>query len=198
MTDGKKLDAADLDILFREARTYNGWQDKNVPDELIKQIYDVMKWGPTSANCCPMRVVFVRSDEAKQKLKPLLAKGNQDKTMEAPVVALFAVDRKFFKNAPKLAPHVNVEAWYGGKDEANKETAALNGTLQGAYFMLAARALGLDCGPMTGADMNGLKDAFFPDLDGEVKFVCSLGYGRPETLYPRAQRLDFDEACTVA
>lgn len=114
--------------------------------------------------------------------------------MEAPVVALFAVDRKFFNNAPKLAPHVNVEAWYGGKDEANKETAALNGTLQAAYFILAARSLGLDCGPMTGADMGGLKDEFFPGLDGEVKLICSLGYGRPETLYPRAQRLDFDEA----
>lgn len=197
MTDGNKLDDTGLDILFREARTYNGWQDRDVPDTLIQQIYDVMKWGPTSANCCPLRIVFVRTEEAKQKLKPLLDKGNQEKTMEAPVVALFAMDRKFYKNAPKLAPHVNVEAWYGGKDEANKETANVNGTLQGAYFMLAARALGLDCGPMSGINKQGIKDAFFPDLDGEVKWICSLGYGRPETLYPRAQRLDFDEACTV-
>lgn len=194
MADGNTLDDGALDILFREARTYNGWQAKDVSEELVKRVYDLMKWGPTSANCCPLRIVFVKSEEGKAKLKPLLAKGNQDKTMEAPVVALFAVDRKFFNNAPKLAPHVNVEAWYGGKDEANKETAALNGTLQGAYFLLAARSLGLDCGPMTGADLNGLKDAFFPDLDGEVKFICSLGYGKPETLYPRAQRLDFDEA----
>jgi len=194
MTDGKTLDSGALDTLFRDARTYNGWQAKDVSEELVKRVYDLMKWGPTSANCCPLRVVFVRSEEAKAKLKPLLAKGNQDKTMEAPVVALFAVDHKFYKNAPKLAPHVDVEAWYGGKDEANKETAALNGTLQIAYFMLAARSLGLDCGPMTGADMAGLKDAFFPDLDGAVKMVCSLGYGRPETLHPRAQRLDFDEA----
>jgi 3-hydroxypropanoate dehydrogenase len=117
--------------------------------------------------------------------------------MEAPVVALFAMDRKFFKYAPKLAPHVNVEAWYGGKDEANKETANVNGTLQSAYFMLAARALGIDCGPMSGVNKQGIKDAFFPDLDGEVKFICSLGYGRPETPYPRAHRLNFDEACTV-
>lgn len=197
MTHGKALDGAALDILFREARTYNGWQDKDVPDTLIKQIYDTMKWGPTSANCCPLRIVFVRSKEAKERLKPLLDKGNQDKTMEAPVIALFAMDRKFFKYASKLAPHIDVEKWYGGKDEANKETAAVNGTLQAAYFMLSARAHGLDCGPMSGVDKAGVKDAFFPDLDGEVKFVCSLGYGRPETLYPRAQRLDFAEACGV-
>ena len=197
MTNGQMLDDKALDILFREARTYNGWQDKDVPDALVRQIFDTMKWGPTSANCCPLRIVFVRTDEAKQKLKPLLDKGNQDKTMEAPVVALFAMDRKFFKYAPKLAPHVNVESWYVGKDEANKETAAVNGTLQAAYFMLAARALGLDCGPMSGVNKQGVKDAFFPDLDGEVKFVCSLGYGRPETLYPRAKRLDFEEACKI-
>lgn len=197
MADGKPLDDQALDKLFRTARTFNGWQDKDVPDELVHQIYDLMKWGPTSANCCPLRIVFVRTKEAKEKLKPLLAKGNQDKTMEAPVVALFAMDRKFFKYAGKLAPHVNVEAWYGGKDEANKETANLNGTLQAGYFLLAARALGLDCGPMSGINAAGIKDAFFPDLDGEVKFVCSLGFGRPETLYPRAQRLDFDEAAKI-
>lgn len=194
---GNKLDTEALNTLFFEARTYNGWQDKDVPDSLLREIHDTMRWGPTSANCCPLRIVFVRTKEAKEKLKPLLDKGNQDKTMEAPVVALFAMDRKFFKYAPKLAPHVNVEAWYGGKDEANKETANVNGTLQGAYFMLAARALGLDCGPMSGIKKQEIKDAFFPDLDGEVKWICSLGYGRPETLYPRAQRLDFEEACTI-
>ncbi len=195
MTDGKKLDDNALDILFRTARTYNGWQGKDVPESLVQQIYDVMKWGPTSANCCPLRIVFVRSEEAKQKLKPLLDKGNQDKTMEAPVVALFAMDRKFYLNAHKLAPRIDINSWYVGKAEANKETAALNGTLQAAYFMLAARSLGLDCGPMSGIDRQGIKDAFFPDLDGEVKFVCSIGYGNPDKVYPRAQRLDFDEAC---
>jgi len=197
MTDGYKLDQAALDALFFNARTFNGWQDKDVPDDMVKQIFDTMKWGPTSANCSPLRIVFVRTEEAKEKLKPLLDKGNQDKTMEAPVVALFAMDRQFYKYASKLAPHINVEKWYGGKEEANKETAALNGTLQAGYFLLAARALGLDCGPMSGINRQGIKDAFFPDLDGEVKFVCSLGYGRPETLYPRAQRLDFDEACKI-
>ncbi len=197
MTDGYKLDQAALDALFFKARTFNGWQDKDVPDDMVKQIFDTMKWGPTSANCCPLRIVFVRTKEAKEKLKPLLDKGNQDKTMEAPVVALFAMDRQFYKYAGKLAPRIDVEKWYGGKEEANKETAALNGTLQAGYFLLAARALGLDCGPMSGINRQGIKDAFFPDLDGEVKFVCSLGYGRPETLYPRAERLNFDEACKI-
>lgn len=197
MASDRALDQKAFDTLFTEARTYNGWQEKDVPDSLLHEIYDLMKWGPTSANCSPLRVVFVRTKEQKEKLKPLLMKGNQEKTMEAPVVALFAVDRKFFKNAGKLAPHVNVEAWYGGKDEENKETASVNGTLQMAYFMLAARAKGIDCGPMSGVNKQGIKDAFFADLDGEVKFVCSLGYGRAETLYPRAARLDFDEACGI-
>lgn len=196
MANNQALDQKAFDTLFLEARTYNGWQDKDVPESLVQEIYDLMKWGPTSANCCPLRIVFVRSKEAKEKLKPLLMKGNQDKTMEAPVVALFAMDRKFYNNAHKLAPRIDINSWYVGKDEANKETAAVNGTLQAGYFMLAARAKGLDCGPMSGADLKGVKEAFFPDLDGDVKFVCSLGYGRPETLYPRAARLDFDEAAS--
>ncbi len=197
MTDGYKLDQAALDALFFNARTFNGWQDKDVSEDMVKQIFDTMKWGPTSANCCPLRIVFVRTKEAKEKLKPLLDKGNQEKTMEAPMVALFAMDREFYKYAPKLAPHINVEKWYGGKEEANKETAALNGTLQAGYFLLAARALGLDCGPMSGINRQGIKDAFFADIECDVKFVCALGYGKPETLYPRAQRLDFDEACKI-
>lgn len=197
MTDGYKLDQAALDALFLEARTFNGWLDKDVTEAEVKKIYDLMKWGPTSANCSPLRIVFVRTKDAKEKLKPLLDKGNQEKTMEAPVVALFGMDRQFYKFAGKLAPRIDISKWYLGKDEANKETAALNGTLQAGYFLLAARALGLDCGPMSGIDKQGIKDAFFPDMDGDVKFVCSLGYGRPETLYPRAARLDFDEACKI-
>lgn len=197
MTDRKPLDDTALDTLFSGARSYNGWQNRDVPDSLLRHIYDLMKWGPTSANSSPLRIVFVRSGAAKEKLKLLLDKGNRDKTMEASVVALFAVDRKFYRHAHKLAPHVDVEKWYGGRDEANKETAALNGTLQAAYFMLAARAAGLDCGPMSGLDKQAVKEAFFPDLDGEVKFICSLGYGRPETLHPRAQRLDFEEAAII-
>lgn len=197
MENHQPLDQKAFDTLFLEARTYNGWQDKGVPETLVQEIYDLMKWGPTSANCCPLRIVFVSSKEAKEKLKPLLDKGNQDKTMEAPVIALFAMDRKFYNNAHKLAPRIDITKWYVGKDAANAETAAVNGTLQAAYFMLAARAKGLDCGPMSGVNKDGIKDAFFPELDGEVKFVCSLGYGRPETLYPRAERLDFDEAARI-
>lgn len=191
------LDQKAFNTLFLGARTYNGWQDKDVPDSLIREVYDLAKWGPTSANCCPMRVVFVKTKEEKERLKPILAKGNQEKTMEAPVIAIFANDRKFYEKMGKLAPHVNVEAWYGGKEQFVIDTAALNGTLQAAYFMLAARSKGLDCGPMTGYDAAKMKEAFFPDLDGEVSLICSLGYGRSETLYPRAARLDFDEACKL-
>lgn len=197
MPADKKLDDAAFDTLFREARTYNGWQDKDVSDDLIRQVYDLAKWGPTSANCSPMRMVIVRSKEEKEQLKPMLDKGNQEKTMEAPAIALFAYDFKFYDKMGKLAPHVDVEKWYGGKEALVKETAWRNGTLQTAYFMLAARSLGLDCGPMSGFNKAKVKDAYFPDMDGEVNFICSLGYGRPETLYPRAQRLDFDEAAKL-
>ncbi len=197
MTDGYKLDQAALDALFFKARTFNGWQDKDVSEDTVKQIFDTMKWGPTSANCSPLRIVFVRTKEAKEKLKQLIDKGNQEKTMEAPMIALFATDREFYKYVGKLAPRIDITKWYVGKEEANKETAALNGTLQAGYFLLAARALGLDCGPMSGINRQGIKDAFFANIDGDVKFVCSLGYGRPETLYPRAERLSFDEACKI-
>jgi 3-hydroxypropanoate dehydrogenase len=197
MTGDRTLDQKAFDTLFLEARTYNGWLDKAVPDEMIQKIYDLAKWGPTSANCCPMRVVFVRSSEEKEKLKLMLDKGNQEKTMQAPVVALFAYDRKFFDKMNKLAPHVNVEKWYGGKEALVAETAWRNGTLQAAYFMLAARSLGLDCGPMSGFSKDKVKAEFFPDLDGDVNFICSLGYGDPATPYPRAPRLDFDEACNI-
>lgn len=191
------LDQKAFNTLFLEARTYNGWQDKDVPDDLIKEIYDLAKWGPTAANSGPMRVVFVRTKDAKEQLNPILAKANQDKTMEAPVIAIFANDRKFYDHMGKLAPHVDVQAWYGGKEQLVAETAARNGTLQAAYFMLAARAKGLDCGPMSGFNAAKAKEVFFPDLDGEVNFICSLGYGREETLYPRAPRLNFDEACKI-
>ncbi len=193
----KALSREALDTLFFEARTHKAWQERDVPDALIQQIYDTMKWGPTSANTCPMRVVFVRSKDAKEVLKPFLDKGNVEKTMAAPVVAIFAYDNQFFQHMGKLAPHIDVQKWYAGKDAANAETAWRNGTLQAGYFMLAARALGLDCGPMSGFDKQKVKDAFFPDLDGDVNFLCNLGYGDPEKLFPRAARLDFDEACKI-
>jgi 3-hydroxypropanoate dehydrogenase len=197
MAGNQVLDDNALDLLFREARTYHGWQDRNVGDEIVKAIYDLTKWGPTSVNSCPMRIVFVRSKEGKEKLIPMLDKSNQEKTMQAPVVALFAYDFKFYDKMGKLAPHVDVEKWFVGKEAAVKDTATRNGTLQAAYFMLAARAMGLDCGPMSGFKKALVKEAFFPDLDGEVNFICSLGYGEPSTLKPRAQRLDFEEACKI-
>lgn len=197
MAGGIKLDEQALDTLFVKARTFNGWTGRDVSDDLLRQVYDLAKWGPTSANSSPLRIVFVRTPGAKERLKPLLDKGNREKTMQAPVVALFAYDYKFYNKMNKLAPHVNVEKWYGGKDALIAETAMRNGTLQAAYVMMAARSLGLDCGPMSGFDKTGVKAAFFPDLEGEVNFICSLGYGEASTLHPRAARLDFDEACGI-
>lgn len=197
MIADKILDQHAFNVLFLEARTYNGWNEQDVPDSLLQNIHDLAKWGPTSANCCPMRVVFVKSKEAKERLVPLMDKGNQEKTMKAPVTALFAFDRKFYDKMGKLAPHVDVEKWYGGKDALVAETAWRNGTLQAAYFMIAARAMGLDCGPMSGFNKAKVKEAFFPDLEGDVNFVCNLGYGDASTLYPRGPRLDFAEACQI-
>lgn len=193
----KILDGAALDILFREARTYNGWLKQDVPDEVIARIYDLAKLGPTAANSNPMRVVFVRSPEAKERLRPILDKGNQEKTMGAPVVAIFAYDRKFYDHLPRLFPHTNAKSWYEGKPDLIEQTAWRNGTLQAAYFILAARAMGLDCGPMSGFKKTKMKDEFFPDLDGEVNFICAIGYGDPESLKPRSPRFDFGDVCEI-
>jgi len=192
------LDNAALDILFRTARTHNGWQARPVTDEQLHQIYDLMKMGPTSANCSPARIVFVRSAEAKARLKPALSPGNLDKTMAAPVTAIIAHDLKFYEHLPKLFPH-NQDArnWFAN-DAKFAETAAFrNGSLQGAYFMLAARAVGLDCGPMSGFDNAKVDAAFFPDGNVKSNFLCNLGYGDPTKLFPRSPRLDFAEACQV-
>lgn len=197
MARQQPLDKTALDTLFLEARTHNVWLDKDISDDVLQQIFDIAKMGPTAANSCPMRVVFVRSKEAKEKLKPLLDKGNQDKTMAAPAVALFAYDRKFYDLLPKLFPHADAKSWFAGYPDKIQDTAERNGTLQAAYFMLAARSLGLDCGPMSGFNKEKVKEAFFPDLDGAVNFICSLGYGDDSKLFPRLPRLDFDEACKV-
>lgn len=186
-----------LDTLFFEARTYKGWSKQEVPDAMLRQIYDAMKWAPTATNSCPLRVKFVRTPEGKEKLKPFLDKNNVAKTMAAPVVAIFAHDCQFYNQFGTLAPHIDVAKWYEGKDEANAEAAFRNGSLQAAYFMLAARAFGLDCGPMSGFNKEGVKDAFFPDLHGDVNFLCNLGYGDPTSLKPRAARLGFDEVCEI-
>ena len=196
MTNTKISDDA-LSQLFSDARTYNGWLERDVDDSLLKDIYSQMKWAPTSANCSPARLIFVKGAAAKQKLKPALDDGNVDKTMGAPVVAIIAIDMEFYEKLPDLFPHADAKSWFVGNDDLIKETAMRNGTLQGAYLIMAARALGLDCGPMSGFDKQKVKDTFFPDENWEANFLCNLGYGDPESLFDRAPRLDFDEACEI-
>jgi 3-hydroxypropanoate dehydrogenase len=186
-----------LDQLFREARSYNAWQEKEVSGEVLRALYELMKWGPTSANSSPARIVFVKSDEAKQRLKPCLNEGNVEKSMSAPVVAIIGMDMEFYEQLPKLFPHTDARSWFAGKPEKIQENAMRNSSLQGAYLMLAARALGLDCGPMSGFDYPKLEAAFFPDGKVKANFICALGYGSSDKLYPRGPRLDFDEACRI-
>ena len=185
-----------LDLIFRNARTRNAWLDKPVEDALLRQVYDLAKMGPTSANMCPMRIVFVKSAEARERLKPALQPGNVDKTMQAPVTAIIGMDVHFYEQLPKLFPHVDAKAWFKDLPENVLEYTALrNSSLQGAYFMLAARALGLDCGPMSGFDNAKVDEAFFAGTAVKSNFLCNLGYGDPSKLYPRSPRLGFDEAC---
>ena len=189
---------ADLDLIFRKARTHNGWLDKPVDDALLRQVFDLAKMGPTSANMSPMRIVFVKSKEAKEKLKPALAPGNVDKTMKAPVTAIIAMDIHFFEKLPKLFPHADAKAWFKDLPESELEYAALrNSSLQGAYFIIAARALGLDCGPMSGFDNAKVDAAFFAGTTIKSNFLCSLGHGDATKLYPRSPRLAFEEACQI-
>ena len=191
------MNGTTLELLFEKARTYHGWLDKPVEDDLLQQIYDLTKWAPTSANCCPLRVVFVKSLAAKLKLKPCLVEGNVEQAMAAPVIAIFAYDLAFYDQLPKLFPHVDARSWYAGNDSLIQETAFRNGSLQAAYFMLAARALGIDCGPMSGFDQDAVNQAFFKNTSLATNFLCNLGYGDPSTLYPRSPRLTFDETCKI-
>ena len=191
------VDNAGLDTIFRNARTHNGWLDKPVDDALLQQAYDLAKMGPTSANCSPLRIVFVKSAEAKEKLRPCLAAGNLDKTMAAPIVALFANDLAFYDKLPKLFPHTDARSWFVGNDALIQTTAFRNSSLQAAYFMLAARSLGLDCGPMSGFDNAKLDAAFFAGTTYKSNFICSIGYGDVSKLHPRGPRLDFAEACRI-
>lgn len=187
----------DLDLIFREARTHNAWQDKPVSDVLLQAVYDLARMGPTSANCSPMRIVFVKSDEAKERLKPHLMDANVEKTMSAPVCTIIAQDMEFYEKLPELFPHADARSWFVGDDDAIRETAFRNSTLQGAYFIIAARALGLDCGPMSGFDDDGVNKEFFPDGQYKANFLCNVGYGDPSGLFGRSPRLGFDEACKV-
>jgi 3-hydroxypropanoate dehydrogenase len=201
-----KLNDEALDILFRNARTHNGWLDQTVSDDLLRQLHDLMKWGPTSANCCPARILFLRTPEAKQRLAPALSAGNLEKTMQAPVTAIIGHDLKFYDQLPRLFPAKPMRELFANSAELATITAFRNGTLQGAYFILAARSLGLDCGPMSGFNNAKVDEEFFPVTDGpenstwrEVKsnFLCNLGYGDPAKLHPRGPRLSFDEACQL-
>lgn len=187
-----------LDTLFRKARTYNEWQDKDVSEVTLKALYDLLRLGPTSANCSPARFIFVKSKEAKEKLKPCLDEGNVKKTMAAPVTVIIINDHEFYQKMPQLFPHTDAKSWFVGKPDYIKETAERNGTLQGAYLLMAARSLGLDCGPMSGFNKDKIKEAFFANqTDWKANFICNLGYGDPSALHPRSPRLSFDEACDI-
>lgn len=198
MASNNILDNQALDILFREARTHRKWQNKEVSDVLIKAVYDLMKLGATEANTCPARFVFVKTPEAKMRLKPHLDAGNVDKTMTAPLTAIIAYDIKFYELMPKLFPHEpTARSWFEGKEEKIKLVTMRNSSLQAAYLMLAARALGMDCGPMGGFNAEGVDKEFFPDGQYKVNFLCNIGYGDPSALFPRGPRLSFDEACEI-
>lgn len=191
------VDDTALRQIFLDARTHNAWQDRAVDEATLRRLWDLARMPPTSANSNPMRVVFVTSPEAKETLRPALSPGNVDKTMSAPVTAIIAHDTRFPDLLPKLFPHANAREWFEGNDVLMTETAFRNGTLQGAYLMLAARALGLDVGPMSGFDKAKVDAAFFPDGRFKSNFLCNIGYGDPSGLFPRNPRLDFEEACSI-
>lgn len=191
------VDNSAQDILFRTARTHNKFTDRPVPDEVLRHAWDLARMGPTSVNCQPARIVFVRSAAAKEKLKAALAPGNVDKTMSAPVTAIIGHDMEFYEKLPQLFPHTDARAWFVGNQPMIDGTAFRNGTLQGGYFILAARALGLDCGPMSGFDNATVDELFFAGTKVKSNFLVNLGYGDATALFPRGPRLDFDEACRV-
>jgi 3-hydroxypropanoate dehydrogenase len=186
-----------LDVIFRQARTRNGWEERPVSTTLIQAVYDLMKWGPTSANCSPARFVFVTTKAGKERLKPYLAPGNVEKTMSAPCCVVIGNDLSFYEKLPQLFPHTDAKSWFVGNQALIETTAMRNGTLQGAYLMIAARALGLDCGPMSGFDNAGVDKEFFAGTTIKSNFICSIGYGTDKNLFPRSPRLAFDEACRI-
>lgn len=191
----RRLDDAALDQLFRAARSRNAWLPKPVSDAVIRELYELSKWGPTAANSTPARFVFVRGAAAKERLRPHLTAGNVEKTMTAPCCVIIAYDTRFYDLMPQLFPSRDMRSAFVGNDALIEETAKRNSTLQGAYLMIAARALGLDCGPMSGFNPVTLDAEFFPDGRWKSNFLCTLGYGSDEKLFPRNPRLDFDAAC---
>lgn len=191
------IDEAALDTLFRNARTHNVWTEKPVTDAQLRQIYELMKWGPTSANCSPVRIVFVKSPEEKEKLVACMNAGNQAKTRAAPVTAIIGMDMAFYDKLPQLFPHTDARSWFAGDQPLIEATAFRNSSLQGGYFILAARAVGLDCGPMSGFNAEKLNAAFFAGTTIKANFVCSLGHGDASKLHPRSPRLKFEDACSI-
>lgn len=192
------LDAGGLDLLFREARTHNRFTDQPVTDEELRALHALLKTGPTSANCSPARFLFLRTREAKRRLAPALSSGNVEKTMAAPVTAIIAYDPKFYEKLPKLFPHnPDAMSWFTSNDALAATTAFRNGTLQGAYLIMAARALGLDTGGMSGFDNAMVDELFLADYGWRSNFLCNIGHGDPTGLFPRSPRLDFDEACVL-
>ena len=198
MSEHQALEAGALEQLFRAARTQNKWQDRPIADGTLEELYELLKWGPTSANSSPARFVFIRTAEGKAKLKEALSGGNVEKTMTAPVTVIVAHDPKFYDKLPQLFPHADARSWFAGNAGLAETTAFRNGTLQGAYLMLAARALGIDSGAMSGFDNARLDELFFAESGWKSNFLVNLGYGDAAGLFPRSPRLAFDEACVLA
>ena len=184
--------------LFDNARTHNGFKPEPIPEATLRQLYDLLKWGPTSANCSPARFIFVSSPEGKEKLLGGMSPGNQDKTRSAPVSVVIGMDMAFFEKLPQLFPHADAKSWFVGNQPMIDATAFRNSSIQGGYLILAARSLGLDCGPMSGFDAAKIDAAFWAGTSVKTNFVCNLGHGDASKLFARSPRLSFDEACSVA
>ena len=197
MLNGTPLDNESLDSLFNQARTHSIWSDKLVSDEIVRQLYDLMKMAPTSFNMCPARFIFVKSQEGKERLKPHLVPGNLEKTMSAPLCVVIGYDLEFWKHLPRLFPYKDVRSMFNQDKVYTEYSAFRNGSLQGAYLILAARAVGLDCGPMAGFDNRGIDQEFFSGTSIKSNFLCNLGYGLGKNLSPRAPRFDFEEVCKI-
>ena len=193
----RRLNDEALDLVFREARTHRKWIKRPDDNETIRAVYDLMRLGPTSANCAPARLVFIRSDRAKERLRPCLSPGNVEQTMSAPLTAIVGYDRRFYELLPRLYRQADARSWFAADERAAEMTAFRNSSLQGAYFMIAARSLGLDCGPMSGFDNAKVDAEFFPDGWIKSNFLCNLGYGDEAALEPRNSRLAFEEICAV-
>ncbi len=192
-----KVSGDALDVLLRKARSYNDFTSEPVSDDQLRALYDIMKWGPTTANSQPQRIVFLRSAEAKERLMPALSAGNKKKNYGGAVIAILAYDMRFFEHLPKLFHNPAARSWYETTPEAIRTTALRNATLQGAYFIMAARAIGLDCSPMSGLNNDKVDAEFFPDGRFKSNFVCAVGRGDPSTLPPEGYRFSFDEVCKI-